>query len=134
MQIVSSIAAMQRLTKKWRRAGTRIGFVPTMGYLHAGHLSLVKRARQAVGKSGKVVVSIYINPTQFAPTEDLSKYPRDLKRDLKLCRGEEVDVVFTPSDAEMYPGSSGTGILPVSCFRHLDGFTSWFAQARCLCH
>ena len=103
MQIVSSIAAMQRLAKKWQRAGTRIGFVPTMGYLHAGHLSLVKRARQAVGKNGKVVVSIYVNPTQFAPTEDLSKYPRDLKRDLKLLRELKVDVVFTPSDEEMYP-------------------------------
>ena len=114
MQIVSSVAAMQRLAKKWQHAGMRIGFVPTMGYLHAGHLSLVKCARQAVGKNGKVVVSIYVNPTQFAPTEDLSKYPRDLKRDLKLCRGEGVDVVFTPGDAEMYPGGSGTGILPVS--------------------
>jgi pantoate--beta-alanine ligase len=106
MQIVSSIAAMQRLAKKWQRAGTRIGFVPTMGYLHAGHLSLVKRARQAVGKNGKVVVSIYVNPTQFAPTEDLSKYPRDLKRDLKLCRDAGVDVAFTPGDAEMYPNKS----------------------------
>jgi pantoate--beta-alanine ligase len=106
MQIVSSIAAMQRLAKKWQRAGTRIGFVPTMGYLHAGHLSLVKRARQAVGKGGKVVVSIYVNPTQFAPTEDLSKYPRDLKRDLKFVRELKVDVVFTPSDAEMYPSKS----------------------------
>jgi pantoate--beta-alanine ligase len=114
MQIVSSVAAMQRLAKKWQRADTRIGFVPTMGYLHAGHLSLVKRARQAVGKNGKVVVSIYVNPTQFAPTEDLSKYPRDLKRDLKLLRELDVNVVFTPSDAEMYPGGSGTGILPVS--------------------
>src|SRR5450432_2157570 len=110
MQIVSSIAAMQRLAKKWQRVGTRIGFVPTMGYLHAGHLSLVKRARQAVGKNGKVVVSIYVNPTQFAPTEDLSKYPRDLKRDLKLLRELKVDVVFTPSDAEMY---GSTGVSPV---------------------
>jgi pantoate--beta-alanine ligase len=114
MQIVSSIAVMQRLAKKWHRAGIKIGFVPTMGYLHAGHLSLVKRARQAVGKSGKIVVSIYVNPTQFAPTEDLSKYPRDLKRDLKLLRELKVDVVFTPSDSEMYPGGNGTGILPVS--------------------
>ncbi|HXI73621.1 MAG TPA: pantoate--beta-alanine ligase [Verrucomicrobiae bacterium] len=113
MQIVSSIAAMQQLAKKWRRAGTRISFVPTLGYLHAGHLSLVKRARQAVGKNGKVVVSIYVNPTQFGPKEDLAKYPRDLKRDLKLLREPGVDVVFTPSDAEMYPGGSGTGILPV---------------------
>lgn len=104
---------MRRLAGKWRRMGTKIGFVPTMGYLHAGHLSLVKRARQAVGKSGKVVVSIYVNPTQFAPTEDLSKYPRDLKRDLKLCREVGVDIVFTPNDSKMYPGGSGTGILPV---------------------
>jgi pantoate--beta-alanine ligase len=109
MQIVSSIATMQRLAKKWQRAGTRIGFVPTMGYLHAGHLSLVKRARQAVGKNGKVVVSIYVNPTQFAPTEDLSKYPRDLKRDLKLLRELKVDVVFIPNDAEMYPNKSENG-------------------------
>ena len=114
MQIVSSIATMQRLAKKWQSEGVRIGFVPTMGYLHAGHLSLAKRARQAVGKSGKVVVSIYVNPTQFAPTEDLSKYPRDLKRDLKFCREAGVDVVFTPSDAEMYPGGGGTDILPVN--------------------
>ena len=104
MQIVCSIAAMQRLAKKWRRAGTRIGFVPTMGYLHAGHLSLVKRARQAAGNNGKVVVSIYVNPTQFAPTEDLANYPRDLQRDLKLCREAGVDAVFTPEDAEMYAG------------------------------
>jgi pantoate--beta-alanine ligase len=109
MQIVSSIAAMQRLARKWQRAGIKIGFVPTMGYLHAGHLSLVKRARQAVGKNGKVVVSIYVNPTQFAPTEDLSKYPRDLKRDLKLLRELKVDVVFMPSDAEMYPNKSENG-------------------------
>src|SRR5471032_900139 len=109
MQIVSSIAAMQRLARKWQRAGIEIGFVPTMGYLHAGHLSLVKRARQAVGKNGKVVVSIYVNPTQFAPTEDLSKYPRDLKRDLKLLRELKVDVVFTPSDGEMYPNKYENG-------------------------
>src|SRR5882724_9852552 len=96
MQIVSSVAAMQRLARKWQRSGIKIGFVPTMGYLHAGHLSLVKRARQVVGKNGKVVVSIYVNPTQFGPTEDLAKYPRDLPRDLKSLRELGVDVVFTP--------------------------------------
>jgi pantoate--beta-alanine ligase len=106
MRIVSSLAAMQRLAQKWRRAGIKIGFVPTMGYLHAGHLSLVKRARQAVGKNGKVVVSIYVNPTQFAPTEDLSKYPRNLKRDLKMLREIGADLIFTPADAEMYPGKN----------------------------
>jgi pantoate--beta-alanine ligase len=114
MQIIASVAEMQRLAKKWHSEGVRIGFVPTMGYLHAGHLSLVKRARQAVGKNSKVVMSIYVNPTQFALTEDLSKYPRNLKRDLKLCREAAVDVVFTPRDAEMYPGGSGTGILLVT--------------------
>src|ERR1035438_500419 len=107
MQIVTSIAAMQQLAKKWRRASKRIGFVPTMGYLHAGHLSLVKRARQAAGKSGVVVVSIYVNPTQFGPKEDFSKYPRDLKHDFKLCREAGVDVVFKPGDGEMYPGEIG---------------------------
>jgi pantoate--beta-alanine ligase len=110
MQVVTSVAAMQRLAKKWQRAGTRIGLVPTMGYLHAGHLSLVKRARKLVGKNGKVAVSIYVNPTQFGPKEDLSRYPRDLKRDLRLLREEGTDVVFVPGDEEMY---SGTGVSPV---------------------
>ena len=104
MQVVTSVAAMQRLARKWQRAGVKIGFVPTMGYLHAGHLSLVKKARNLVGKRGRVVVSIYVNPTQFGPKEDLSRYPRDLKRDLNLCRSEGVDVVFVPTDREMYPG------------------------------
>lgn len=109
MQVVTSVTAMQRLAKKWQRAGTKIGLVPTMGYLHAGHLSLVQRARKLVGKKGKVVVSIYVNPTQFGPKEDLSRYPRDLKRDLKLLRGEGTDVVFVPSDEEMYPGRKSLG-------------------------
>ncbi len=106
MQRVASIAAMQRLARQWQRAGKRIGLVPTMGYLHAGHLSLVKRARRAVGENGVVVVSIYVNPTQFGPKEDFSKYPRDLGRDLKLCRDASVDVVFTPRDQEMYSTGS----------------------------
>ena len=94
---------MQRLARQWQQSGTRIAFVPTMGYLHAGHLSLVHRARQVVGKGGKVVVSIYVNPTQFAPHEDLAKYPRDWKRDCQLCRESGVDAVFAPDDAQMYP-------------------------------
>ena len=109
MQIVSSAAAMQRLARKWQRAGAPIGFVPTMGYLHEGHLSLMRAARKRVGTNGKVVVSIYVNPTQFATTEDLANYPRDLKRDLQLCRSDGADVVFVPSDAEMYPNESENG-------------------------
>ncbi|HLP77178.1 MAG TPA: pantoate--beta-alanine ligase [Candidatus Paceibacterota bacterium] len=106
MKIVNSVSAMQRLAKQWQRSGTRIGFVPTMGYLHAGHMSLVTHARKLAGKGGKVVLSIYVNPTQFGPKEDFSRYPRDLQRDLKLCRSAGVDVVFTPGDAEMYPGKA----------------------------
>jgi pantoate--beta-alanine ligase len=125
MRIVSSIVTMQRLAQKWQRTGTRIGFVPTMGYLHAGHLSLVNRARHAVGKNGKVVVSIYVNPTQFAPTEDLAQYPRDLKRDLKLLRELDVDVMFTPDDGTMYPGKAeghfSTYVVEEKLSRSMEG-------------
>jgi len=116
---MASVAAMQRLAKQWQRRGVRIGFVPTMGYLHAGHLSLVQRARRAVGRNGAVVVSIYVNPTQFGPTEDFAKYPRDLKRDLKLCRKAGVDVVFTPGDKEMYPALECGDRSPLSKRRHV---------------
>lgn len=78
-----------------------------MGYLHEGHLSLILRARQAVGKRGRVVVSIYVNPLQFGPREDLRKYPRDLSRDVRLCRQAAVDVAFVPRNDEMYSRGSG---------------------------
>lgn len=93
---------MQSLALSWKRAGLQVGFVPTMGYLHQGHISLVRKARKAVGRDGKVVLSIYVNPTQFAANEDLSKYPRDFQKDLQLCQGAGVDVVFAPGDREMY--------------------------------
>ena len=104
MTIVKTPTAMQRQARSWQREGRRIAFVPTMGYLHEGHISLIQEARKRAGKDGIVVVSIYVNPTQFAPTEDLSRYPRDLPRDFALCRQAGVDVVFLPSDATMYPG------------------------------
>lgn len=78
----------------------RLGFVPTMGYLHEGHLSLVRRARE---ECDRVAASIYVNPAQFGPSEDLSKYPRDLKRDLSLLEAAGVDLVWTPEDETMYP-------------------------------
>jgi pantoate--beta-alanine ligase len=106
MRIVTSATEMQKLARQWQRRGVRIGFVPTMGYLHEGHLSLVREARRRVGKTGKVVVSIYVNPTQFGPKEDLSRYPRNFKRDCQLCRKLKVDVIFAPRDAEMYPGQA----------------------------
>jgi pantoate--beta-alanine ligase len=104
MRTISSVPAMQRLALKLKSRGKRIGFVPTMGFLHDGHMSLIKRARQAVGKTGIVIVSIYVNPTQFGPTEDFSRYPRDLARDQKLCRQAGADIIFAPSDKEMYAG------------------------------
>src|SRR5438477_5299738 len=107
MQLVRSIMSMQRLAKLWHRKGFRVGFVPTMGYLHEGHLSLLKRARQKVGPRGKVVVSVYVNPTQFGPREDFSSYPRDLAKDIRLCRAQGADVLFAPSDKEMYPQNAG---------------------------
>jgi pantoate--beta-alanine ligase len=125
MRVVKSVAAMQRLAGKWRRSGIGVGFVPTMGYLHAGHVSLIERARRSVGAQGIVVVSIYVNPTQFAPTEDLSRYPRDFERDRKLCRAAGVDVIFAPSDGEMYPRGTAahfsTYVVEESLSRVMEG-------------
>ncbi len=125
MRTITSAAALQRLVRSWRRRGVRIGLVPTMGYLHDAHLSLVRRARRWVGSSGVVVVSIYVNPTQFAPTEDLARYPRDWPRDARLCRVAGVDVVFHPDDQVMYPGRaedcSTTFVVEKSLSRLMEG-------------
>ena len=125
MRIVRSVAAMQRLGRSWQRAGARVGLVPTMGYLHAGHLGLAQRARGLVGPRGKVVVSIYVNPTQFGPQEDLSRYPRDLARDTRLCREAGVDVVFAPDDNQMYPrdgaGAFSTFVAEEALSRGMEG-------------
>lgn len=125
MRIIRSPRAMQRQALQWRRQGLRVGFVPTMGYLHAGHLSLVHEARRRVGADGVVVVSIYVNPTQFAPTEDLAKYPRDFARDSRLCREAGVDVIFAPTDAVMYEGREcgeySTYVVEESLTQGLEG-------------
>ena len=109
---------MQRLSRRWRQRGSRIGFVPTMGCLHDGHIALVRRARQAVGRGGREVVSIYVNPPQIGPQEDLKKYPRGLKRDKELCSAAGVDAVFAPGDAEMYPAGE------------VEGFSTWVGEER----
>jgi pantoate--beta-alanine ligase len=95
-----------------------IGLVPTMGYLHEGHLSLVRRARQ---ENMSVVVSIYVNPTQFGPQEDLNKYPRDLRRDLEMLRSENVDLVWTPGNNIMYPPGYQTWVTVEEVTRVLEG-------------
>src|SRR5262245_27175753 len=116
---------MQRLSLRWKKQGQRIGFVPTMGYLHAGHLSLVKRGRKLVGSRGKVVVSIYVNPTQFGPKEDFSRYPRDFRNDIRLCRAEGVDVEFAPTDPQMYSSdgsaSFSTSVVEEDLSRGMEG-------------
>jgi pantoate--beta-alanine ligase len=104
MKIVRSPTAMQRLAMNWRRSDRRVAFVPTMGFLHDGHVSLMHAARRRVGPRGIVVVSIYVNPTQFAPTEDLSRYPRDFDGDRSRCAAAGVDVIFAPLDSDMYSG------------------------------
>jgi pantoate--beta-alanine ligase len=110
VRIVSKISAMQRLGRQWQRAGITVVFVPTMGFLHRGHASLMERARKLAGRNGRVVVSVYVNPTQFGPNEDFARYPRDVKGDRRLCRAAGVDVFFAPRDAEMYPADFSTAV------------------------
>ena len=98
MKIVSTIEEVRAQVKEWKKEGQSIGFVPTMGYLHEGHMSLI----DAAGENDKVVVSIFVNPMQFGPTEDLASYPRDLEHDAKLCEEHGVDLIFHPTPEEMY--------------------------------
>jgi len=121
VRTITKVAAMQRQALQWRRQGVPIGFVPTMGYLHQGHMSLVRRAHKAVGARGRVVVSIYVNPTQFGPREDFSRYPRDLKRDQELCRREGADLVFAPDNEEMYPESFSTFVVEETLSQTMEG-------------
>lgn len=100
MQVLRTIAEVRRWHKEQKRAGREIGFIPTMGYLHEGHLSL---ARVANSENAAVIMSIFVNPLQFGPQEDYSTYPRDLERDCRLAEGAGVSVVFAPEVAEMYP-------------------------------
>lgn len=105
MITVSTIKELREYTRKWRREGLSIGLVPTMGYLHEGHRSLIDKA---VKENDKVVVSIFVNPTQFGPNEDLSTYPRDIHRDKELCQKTGADIVFNPEASEMYFNNAST--------------------------
>ena len=118
MDWIESATAMRSRSREARGQGLRVGFVPTMGYLHEGHLSLIRRAREL---SDFVVISIFVNPTQFGPNEDLDRYPRDMERDRRLCRAEGVDAVFVPSVEELYPEGFQTFVTVEEISRPLCG-------------
>src|SRR5258708_31647872 len=118
MQKSDKISAMQEAAAAWRSAGRRISFLPTMGALHAGHASLIQLGRE---RAGAVVVSVFVNPLQFGPSEDLAKYPRAPATDVALCARENVEVLFTPATAEMFPRGFSTQVQEDAVSRPLCG-------------
>jgi len=120
MQKTSSIAEIREIVEEFKSKGLSVAFVPTMGFLHEGHLSLFRLAHEY---SDVVVASIYVNPTQFGPDEDYEEYPRDLERDLKLCDEENVSAIFTPVDSDIYPGTSYFSIQIEKLNNYLCGAT-----------
>ena len=118
VKISRDLKDLRKQVAKWREAGKSVALVPTMGALHVGHLALVKLAKK---KCDRVVVSIFVNPTQFAATEDLSRYPRDEAGDLKKLASVAVDLVWAPTAAEMYPEGFSTGVVPGSAAEDMEG-------------
>lgn len=107
MQVVKTIKELRNIIDQWKSVGLTIGLVPTMGFLHEGHGSLIKTASQ---NNDKVVVSIFVNPTQFGPNEDLDKYPRDLEHDKAICKANGASIIFHPEVEELYPSPSFTSV------------------------
>ena len=118
MRVVTSVAEMQRVCREIRAAGRVLGFVPTMGALHEGHLSLVRRAR---GECDVVAASIFVNPLQFGPGEDFARYPRTFEDDFRSLEAEGVEVLFAPDAAEMYPEGAVTKVTVAGVGDRLDG-------------
>jgi len=118
MDIVANPREMQERTQDWRARGQTIAFVPTMGYFHQGHLSLMEYGRKV---GGQLVVSLFVNPTQFGPAEDLDRYPRDAERDAAMAREVGVDVLFTPTAEQMYPSGYQTYVDVEEMTRGLCG-------------
>ncbi|PWR18462.1 pantoate--beta-alanine ligase [Zavarzinia aquatilis] len=118
LPVARSVASLRQTVADWRKAGLRIGFVPTMGALHAGHLSLVERAKE---RADRVVVSIFVNPTQFGPSEDFSKYPRQEASDAARLAAFGVDLLYSPSVAEMYPAGAATTVSVGIVTERLEG-------------
>lgn len=118
MEIFRTAAELQKFSLSAKRSGKIIGLVPTMGFLHAGHASLIDIARK---KADIVIVSIFVNPTQFAPTEDLDKYPRDFEHDLELCTAHGADVIYAPAPEAMYEADASTWVEEVKLSKVLCG-------------
>lgn len=118
MEIISSVLELQRWSEQMRHEGKRIAVVPTMGYLHAGHASLMKLAK---AEADVLITTIFVNPTQFGPGEDFEHYPRDIERDKKLATEAETDILFTPSAVEMYPEGFQTFVEMEEVFSVLEG-------------
>jgi pantoate--beta-alanine ligase len=118
MKIITTPREMQAWSRQRLAAGERIACVPTMGYLHEGHLSLVRRARAA---ADRVVLTLFVNPTQFGPGEDYAVYPRDPARDQALCEAEGVDALFMPAAADMYAPDASTAVVEEALSRRLCG-------------
>lgn len=107
MKVMHTIKEVKNIINKWKKDDLSIGYVPTMGYLHEGHASLIKKARE---ENDKVIVSIFVNPIQFGPNEDYASYPRDLNKDSALCDSIGADLVFNPEPSEMYPNKTYTHV------------------------
>ena len=120
MEVITSIEEIQELALRLEKEGKKIGFVPTMGYLHDGHLSLIDLIRE---RSDVLFLSIFVNPTQFGAGEDLEKYPRDMERDLALCRERKVDYIFAPQTDDIYPEGASTYVSEEGVSRGLCGET-----------
>ncbi len=118
MKVIESIHEMKKASQALRAEGKKISFVPTMGYLHQGHLSLMKKGKE-IGDI--LVVSIFVNPTQFGRGEDLERYPRDFERDKRMCEGESVDILFVPDAREIYPDGYQTSVEVEGVTKNLCG-------------
>ncbi|AOR23630.1 pantoate--beta-alanine ligase [Clostridium taeniosporum] len=125
--LIKEINEIRKVIKEWKKEGLTVGYVPTMGFLHEGHKSLIKRA---VKENDRVIVSVFVNPTQFGPNEDYDSYPRDINKDLKLCEKTGANIVFNPNPDEMYFDNRSTtvsvsGLTNVLCGLkrpgHFDG-------------
>ncbi len=128
MKIVTTVQEMQQITSELRASGKSIGFVPTMGYLHEGHATLLRKARE---ENEIVVLSVFVNPLQFGPNEDLDRYPRDIDRDENVAKENGVDYLFYPSVEEMYPARTNNNSRSCEAHGRIMRSTKTWSFLRC---